>query len=352
MINKSVPFSKKLLAWYDPKARILPWKSIKDPYKIWISEIILQQTRAEQAVPYYKNFLEKFPNVDTLANAHLDEVLKAWEGLGYYSRARNLHHAAKFVQENYDSKIPSSYVELLKLKGIGPYTASAISSFAFGEAQAVLDGNVYRVLARVFGLDNPINVSASKKIFQQKLNQVFNKNKPALFNQSIMDFGATCCKPKDPSCSSCPMAEFCFAFNNDVINDLPKKIKPAKKKIRHFNFLLLKKGEEILIEQRLTKDIWRNLYQLPLFETKEIVHEDFISDNFRSKFLLRKSKKFDLVFSTTRILTHQKIFVKIWATSIKKAKFDGKVNATWVNKNEMHTLAFPKLFDVFFKQYY
>ena len=347
-MSKSNHFSKKLLNWYDPKARSLPWKFIKDPYKIWVSEIILQQTRAEQATPFYRNFIQLFPTVGALAKAELDQVLKAWEGLGYYSRARNLHHAANYVQNNFAGKIPSTYKELLTLKGVGPYTAAAISSFAFGEAQPVLDGNVFRVLSRVFGIEAPINVGSSRKIFQKQLNKIFDKKRPALFNQSIMDFGATCCKPSEPSCPSCPMADFCFALKNKQIHQLPKKLKSPKKKIRYFNFLFLTSGKKLLIEQRTEKDIWQNLYQFPLLESKELVHEDFIKDNFRSNLNLNKSINFDLVYSTTRILTHQKLYVQIWAANLRKKDFTEKEGALWVNNSDLHKFAFPKLFDLFF----
>jgi len=350
-MSKSKSFSKKLLSWYDPKARLLPWKSIKDPYKIWVSEIILQQTRAEQAIPYYKNFIEKFPTVKALAVAKLDEVLKAWEGLGYYSRARNLHHAAKTVQENFDGRVPGNYNELLTLKGVGPYTAAAISSFAFGEAKAVLDGNVYRVLSRVYGLSEPINVSSSKKTFEAQLEKIFDKKNPALFNQSIMDFGATCCTPNDPTCTKCPMSTFCFALKNDRIKDLPRKVKPAKKKIRYFNYLHLHSGNKILIEQRIEKDIWLNLYQFPLFETKEPAHEKFIIDNFKRKLKLKDGFNMDLIFKTTSILTHQKIYVQIWNAEITEKRFSGNKHSMWVEHGDVENFAFPKLFDAFFKQY-
>ena len=350
MKSKPKFFSQKLYSWYDPEERSLPWKSIKDPYKIWVSEIILQQTRAEQAIPYYNNFLEKFPSLSDLANADLDTVLKAWEGLGYYSRARNLHHTAKFVQEKFGGKIPSTYKELITLKGIGPYTAAAISSFAFGEAKAVLDGNVYRVLSRIFGIEVPINVSSSRKKFEDRLQKVFDKKNPALFNQSIMDFGATCCTPKEPLCVTCPMTDICFALKNDCIKELPKKEKPAKKKVRYLNFLKLCSKDEILIEQRREKDIWQNLYQFPLFETKEAAHKEFIIDNFKSKFQLNTKLDFDLLFTTTRILTHQKLFVQIWTTNIKKKESIGNEHALWINQSDLGNFAFPKLFDVFFKQ--
>ena len=349
MVSKSNTFSKRLLTWYDPNARSLPWKFIKDPYKIWISEIILQQTRAEQAIPYYHNFLKLFPTVTKLANADLDQVLKAWEGLGYYSRARNLHKAAIFIKENNKGKIPTTYDELLALSGIGPYTAAAISSFAFGEAKAVLDGNVYRVLARIFGIDDPINVSSSKKVFQNKLQSVFDKKEPALFNQSIMDFGATMCKPKDPSCSTCPMSDFCFALNNNQIEKLPVKIKAAKKKVRHFNYLMICSGDNRFLQQRTQKDIWQNLYQFPLLETKEIAHQVFVKDNFKAKFKLNFDFDINLIYSTNSILSHQKIIAKIWATSISKKKFKGNGHGIWVSKSDVNKYAFPKMFDLFFK---
>ena len=280
MIN----FSQKLLKWYKINQRNLPWRDVDDPYKIWLSEIILQQTRVQQGMPYYEKFILTFPTVYDLAKASEDEILKLWEGLGYYSRARNMHFTAKYIVEELHGKFPNNYADLLKLKGVGNYTAAAIASFAFKEAVAAVDGNVYRVLARIFGIKDDIMSNQAKKIFQSLANELIPKNQPDIFNQAMMDLGSMVCKPKQPLCETCFMQEECFAFRHDEIVNLPVKSKKIKVKKRFFHFLLLENADKnIVIEQRSDNDIWKNLYQFPLIETNLEASEDVIQSEFEKK---------------------------------------------------------------------
>src|SRR6202000_1451988 len=221
-------FSDELITWYNTNKRTLPWRDTTDAYLIWLSEIILQQTRVEQGLPYYYRFAEKYPTISHFAAAHEDDILKLWQGLGYYSRGRNMLKTAKLVQELYSGNFPTSYDDLIKLKGIGEYTAAAISSFSANEARAVVDGNVYRVLARFFGVDEPINSTTGKKVFQAMANELLNRQHPALHNQTMMEFGAMLCKPKNPACGICPVRSACYAFLNNATTALPVKINKIK----------------------------------------------------------------------------------------------------------------------------
>ena len=267
-------FSQTILHWYSKNKRSLPWRNINDPYKIWLSEIMLQQTRVAQGLPYYKKFIEKYHSVQDLASAKEEEVLKLWQGLGYYSRARNLHATAKLVTSQFQGNFPKSYDELIKLKGIGDYTASAISSICFGEAKPVVDGNVYRVLARYFGVDLPTNSSKGIKYFKDLACEVMDVKNIGAYNQGIMEFGAMQCTPQNPDCDSCPLNMSCYAKLQNKISELPVKIKKAKVKIRHFNYLvLMDKNRNTVLNKRNGKGIWQNLYEFPLIESANPLKE-------------------------------------------------------------------------------
>ena len=259
-------FTTHLLQWASQHERHLPWKESKNPYYIWLSEIILQQTRVEQGLPYYLKFVEHYPTVFDLANATEDEVLKDWEGLGYYSRARNLHAAAKYIATELDGHFPDTYDSILKLKGVGPYTAAAIASFAFQLPYAVVDGNVYRVLSRFFGMDTPIDSTIGKKQFANLAQQLLDPTKPDVYNQAIMDFGATWCTPKQAKCNKCPLSEQCAAFQTNRVEKYPIKQKKLKKRTRYFHYLIFNYSGQTWIEKRAGKDIWQGLYQFPLIE--------------------------------------------------------------------------------------
>ena len=256
-----------LLAWYERHHRDLPWRHTRDPYAIWLSEVILQQTRVAQGLPYYETFLAAYPTVQQLAAAPEAEVLRCWQGLGYYSRARNMHHTAQQVVNQHDGHFPDTYAGLLQLRGVGPYTAAAIASFAFGEAVAVLDGNVYRVLARIFGLHSDIAAPSSRKEFQALADQHIPAAAPADFNQAIMEFGAVQCTPAKPDCLFCPLQNQCWAFQHGQVALLPVKSKAKAGRTRYFHYFVLRHGEQTYLRERREKDIWQGLYDFALAET-------------------------------------------------------------------------------------
>jgi A/G-specific adenine glycosylase len=298
-------FTKSLLAWHKKyNSRVLPWKNEKDPYKIWISEIMLQQTQAATVVDYYNRFLQKYPTIKKLAAAKDDDVLKLWEGLGYYSRCRNILFSAREIAQKHNAIFPNTYNEIRALKGIGDYTAAAIASFAFGLPYAVVDGNVIRILSRYFGIEDAVDDPAIKKYITTLAQSLLNKTNASEYNQSIMDFGATVCKPKLPTCSICPLQQNCVAHNKDLVHVLPIKQKKLKVVERYFNFLLYDDGKGIYLHQRLEKDVWQNLFQLPLYEGKNLSTEI-------TKHTVQE------VFNYKQRLTHQLLFVKVF--SLKKS---------------------------------
>jgi len=312
-------FTKNLLAWFETNDRPLPWKGEKNPYYIWLSEIILQQTRVEQGLPYFERFKATFPTVFDLAKASSDKVMKLWEGLGYYSRARNLHFTAKFIAEELNGIFPNTHSAILGLKGVGPYTAAAIASFAFDLPHAVVDGNVFRVLSRVFGIETPIDTTQGKKQFNQLADILLAKKMPAIYNQAIMDFGATQCTPTNPDCANCPMQKNCIAFNNKLIDKLPVKSKKIKKRNRFFNYLVCKREETLILNKRTKKDIWLNLYDFPLIETTALLdepsltkHADFQQIIGLTKYNIKKASK-----PFKQLLTHQKIIAIFWEIELK-----------------------------------
>lgn len=263
-------FSEIVVKWYQEYKRELPWRESSDPYLIWISEIILQQTRVAQGYDYFLRFIERFPDVASLAAAQEDEVMKYWQGLGYYSRARNLHAAARSM----NGVFPKTYAEVLALKGVGEYTAAAICSFAYGMAYAVVDGNVYRVLARYLGIDTPIDSTEGKKLFFALADEMLDKAQPATYNQAIMDFGAMQCTPSAPNCMFCPLADTCTALSKGLVSQLPVKQHKTKTTNRYFNYLYVRAGEYTYIHKRTANDIWKNLFEFPLVETSQSVSEE------------------------------------------------------------------------------
>lgn len=278
-------FSNILINWYLQNKRDLPWRHTKNPYNIWLSEIILQQTRVVQGLPYYNKFIKSFPNVESLANAEEEKVLKLWQGLGYYSRARNLHTTAKFINEQLKGEFPKNYNDLLKLKGVGEYTAAAIASFSFDEDVAVVDGNVFRVLSRFFGIESDISENKTKKEFQDLAKSLLPKGKASNFNQAIMEFGATQCVPKSPNCCDCIFNSNCYALQKNKINELPVKKKKIKVKNRYLNYVVVKDSNaNFLIEKRTDNGIWKNLFQFPLVETEKALNENKILDLIKKEF--------------------------------------------------------------------
>lgn len=320
-------FSKIITLWYSNNKRNLPWRKTKDPYYIWLSEIILQQTQVKQGLPYYEAFVNEFPTVFDLATASEEKVLKLWQGLGYYSRARNLHASAKYVVSELNGVFPNNYKNLLKLKGVGDYTASAIASICFNETTAVVDGNVYRVLSRYFGIDTPINSSKGTKEFKQLAQELIDKKNPAEFNQAIMEFGAVQCKPKNPSCNACPFNNSCLAFNKNKINELPVKLKAAKVKKKYFNFLVfISEDGKTILEKRETKGIWQNLYQFPLIETDENISIKQFKEHLDKNDLFQNMEFEITQYNKDAIihkLSHQHLHTKFWIVSVEKLPVRG-----------------------------
>lgn len=339
-------FSDKLLAWAKANPRPMPWKETKDAYKIWLSEIILQQTRVEQGRPYYLKFIKAYPTIKHLAKAEEDEVLKLWQGLGYYSRARNLHFTAKFISENYKGKFPNRYEEIRALKGVGDYTAAAISSFAYNLPYAVVDGNVYRVLARIFGIETPIDSSKGKKEFQELAQKLLVTDKANNFNQAILDFGATHCKPKNPKCASCPFNDFCVARAKNKIANYPVKSKKLKKRNRYFHYLIFNWREKVYLNKRDDKDIWQGLYDFPLIEVDKLLDIKILKKNIEKKFSLKPSD-YQLINKSNpykQVLSHQNIyatFVEIRILKSLKLNSEQKVFST--QKTTIETYPFPRV---------
>ena len=312
--------SKTLINWYSSNKRDLPWRNTRNPYYIWLSEIILQQTQVNQGLPYYYKFVKHYPSVFELAKAPEDDVLKLWQGLGYYSRARNLHHTAKSIVNELDGNFPETYNELIKLKGIGDYTASAIASICFKESTPVLDGNVYRLVARYYGIEVPINTGKAQKEFKKILHEIIDKDNPAEFNQAIMEFGSKQCKPQSPDCSICPFNNGCYALSKKKIQELPVKLKPNKTKKRYFNYLVyLSEDNKTVLEKREGKDIWQNLYQFPLIETEKSLSIKSL-DEYLNKISIKDVYLFNKEVVVHK-LSHQHLYVKFWiirSTELKK----------------------------------
>lgn len=344
-------FSDELTRWYLKNKRDLPWRNSTDPYLIWLSEIILQQTRVEQGLPYFYRFIEKYPDVRSFAAADEGEILNLWQGLGYYSRGRNMLKTARQVVELHCGNFPVSYLQLLKLKGVGEYTAAAISSFSANEARAVVDGNVFRVLARYFGIGEPIDSTKGKKLFQGVANDVLNRENPGLHNQAVMEFGALLCKPKKPDCEICPVRTGCYALANNQVAVLPQKLKKTKIRTRYFNYLLVTDGERILFNKRGEKDIWANMYDLPLIETSEPVTaagvmalpqaKEYFGENC---LIVGKSavKK--------HVLTHQHLYTQFIQIGDKPIKLEQ--NWVYIEVKNIKGIALPKIISIFINNYF
>lgn len=313
-------FSEHILKWYGQNKRDLPWRTTRDPYNIWLSEIMLQQTRVAQGTPYYHKFLDAFPTVYELASADEGQVLKLWQGLGYYSRARNLHATAKTIVEQYNGKFPSTYKELKKLKGVGDYTASAIASICFDQPEPVVDGNVYRVLSRYFGVDTPINSTGGVKYFKELAREVMDVQNIRDYNQGIMEFGAIQCAPKKPFCLHCSLNESCAALLKNKVADLPVKINKTKIKSRFFNYLVfMDTTGNTLLEKRTGKGIWQNLYQFPLLESNKILDEKAFKNELRAQKRLSNIKSIQLYNQETIVhkLSHQHLHTNFWILRTK-----------------------------------
>lgn len=342
---------KSLKKWYIENGRDLPWRKSLNPYNIWLSEIILQQTQINQGLPYYYAFIEKYPDIFALANADEQDVLNLWQGLGYYSRARNMLQTAKIIVNEYQGQFPDEYSSLIKLKGVGKYTASAIISIAFNKAFAVVDGNVYRLLSRLFGIDVPVDTASGQKVFTKLADELLDKNEPGNFNQAMMDFGALQCK-KVPNCSICPLQNYCTAFMSDTVSDLPVKSKKTVVKNRYMHYLLLEKNQQLILTKRTSDDIWKNLYDFPLIETlnsSEIGIENI-------KHLIEPhnlAEEMKCIYKVNHKLTHRNITANFYVVNLKKPlkKINFEREYVFVNKNRIEDFPFPKLIENFFKFY-
>ncbi len=335
--------SKQILRWSEENPRHLPWKKDKDPYKIWISEIILQQTRVAQGIPYYHRFLSAFPTIKDLATAELDAVYKQWEGLGYYRRARHLHTAAQTIYEKHNGEFPNTYEQIKQLKGIGPYTAAAISSFAFDLPRPVIDGNVNRVVGRLFAIAEEIDSKEGMGKIKSAVQAIFDEKKPAAFNQAIMDFGALQCVPVNPSCDRCPLKNHCQAYLTDRVQQIPTKKPKKKRRVRFFLYLLICDGDYVWIRRRQEEDIWQHLYEFFLIESNKALHWSVAKKSMPVPLdLLSISDNYQ------QILTHQKIYATFARVQIKEAQFDPqKLGFKRVRFDQLREYAFPKIIDCY-----
>lgn len=341
-------FSNTLIYWYLQNKRALPWRKSKHPYFIWLSEIMLQQTRVAQGLAYYLKFTEEFPTVFDLAKAEESTVLKMWQGLGYYSRARNLHFSAKYIANELNGEFPSTYKKIIKLKGVGDYTASAIASICFNEPTAVVDGNVYRVLSRYFGIATPVNSSAGIKEFKALAQSLLDTKQPGTYNQALMDFGAMHCKPQNPLCGTCPFANSCVALEKKLTKELPVKEKKIKITKRYFNFLVIKTDDHnTILKERKGKGIWQGLYQFPLIETKnisnqrEIVASEEFQNLFPAKTTLSLFNKKEIIHK----LSHQHLYTQFWIVETSSLK---EASISWENIEDYPV---PILIANFLKEY-
>lgn len=342
-------FSEKLIYWYSDNYRELPWRNTNNPYYIWLSEIILQQTRVEQGLPYFEKFVRLFPNISDLSKAPEDEVLKAWEGLGYYSRARNLHYTAKYIDQELAGVFPNQYDEIIKLKGVGPYTAAAIASFAFKEKVPAIDGNVYRVLSRIFEIDDPIDTNAGKKQFKLISEELISKQQPDVYNQAMMELGATICLPKKPNCIQCLFHGNCGSSKQEKWKKRPIKSKKLVKRHRYFDYFVLQYNEHVYIKKRGDKDIWKGLYEFYLIESQTQNLQHSIADT-----LLNNSEidlYIDALYSQNewnyqQDLTHQKLHINLHVVILKDEPQLGN-QFIKAKKEQLTDYAFPKTLGIF-----
>ena len=339
-------FSKKVVEWYELNKRDLPWRTTKDPYKVWLSEIILQQTRVNQGLPYYLRFIENFPDVFSLANASEQAVLRLWQGLGYYTRARNLHRCAKMVVAEYNGVFPNTFDDLRKLPGIGDYTAAAIASICFRQPVAVVDGNVYRVLSRIFGIETSITSLKGKKEFFELANALIDSKKTDVYNQGMMEFGALFCTPKNPDCQSCPFKSTCVAHKNSLQHVLPIKDKAKNSRKRYFYYFAIKKGSSFLMQQRNQKDIWHGLYDFYCIEKeKSVALSELRKEKGFPKTTLKNIQTETGYYK--HVLSHQIIFAKFFILEIADQKAALPDHLRFYSKKKMAELPKPVLISRF-----
>jgi A/G-specific adenine glycosylase len=336
-------FLRKIYDWYDRNKRDLPWRSVSDPYLIWVSEIILQQTRVAQGLSYYTRFISRFPDPESLATASQDDLMKMWEGLGYYSRALNMQIAAKSIVKEHDGKFPSGYESILKLKGTGEYTASAVASIAYGLPYAVADGNVIRFLARFFGICEPVDTRSGKNAVKAKAREILDSSQPGMHNQALMEYGALVCIPVKPGCNGCPVSPCCYAYQHGMVNNLPLKSSGKTRRILHYYFFVCENERSVLIEKRNGQGIWKNLYQFPLAESEsEMTEEQILALPLCREFLGEDGVLRDISRVYRHELTHRRIIAR-FITIYKPPQADMKGGYIETNKEEILKFAFPVL---------
>jgi A/G-specific adenine glycosylase len=348
-LSPKAAFTPALMHWHQHhNERQLPWKGIQNPYFIWLSEIILQQTRAEQGRPYYERFIAAYPTVEELAAAPDDDVFKLWQGLGYYNRCRNLLATARTVAHERGGEFPATYEGLLELKGIGPYTAAAIVSFAFGQPHAVADGNVYRVLARYFGQYMPPGEPAGKTLFSVLANELLDKSSPAAWNQSIMDLGATICLPANPVCDACPLQQHCFAYQNSVTQELPARTAKAPLRQRHLHYVVLEQAGSIWLQRR-EEGIWRGLYQPLLVEADERLNRQQLAETAELKELDIQLGQLEYEGQLQRKLTHQALDLQFFRVKVR-AELALPAGGAWFSEAELKAVPLPKPIALFLEK--
>jgi A/G-specific adenine glycosylase len=337
-------FTSKLMEW-DKKEnrRSMPWKGEKDPYRIWLSEVILQQTRVEQGWQYYEKFIVAFPTIHDLANSDEEKLFKLWEGLGYYTRCKNLHHSAKKISQELNGEFPNTYQQILSLKGVGPYTAAAIASFAFNLPHAVVDGNVERVISRYFGINTAIDSKEGKELYAELASSLLDKEEPGAYNQAIMDFGATICKPRNPLCKDCVQKNDCQAFQHGWVNRLPVKEKTLVKKERWFTYYILLYKEQVYIRKRTAKDIWANLFEFVLRESQNQSEQSFALQSETIKAIIGTDQF--AVESVSPFFKQQLTHQTIWAQFVTIVLKEPLRNSAYqlISKSALGQYAFPKL---------
>lgn len=342
-------FNRKITDWYRENRRDLPWRNTRNPYNIWISEIILQQTRVSQGLDYYYRFTETFPDVETLAKASENQVLAVWKGLGYYNRARNMHHTAKIVVDQYEGIFPSSYTGLLKLKGIGEYTAAAIASICAGEPVPVVDGNVVRIFSRIFGFEAPVGSTRIFKEVKEKSKEFISDQDPGTYNQAVMEFGALFCKPKSPECNTCIFRKECFALNYNKVGELPVSKPEIKKRSRWFNYLVIITAEGLVMKKREAGDIWTGLWEFPLFEAGQLMDVKEVHRLALDKNLLNPDTKLTKFKKDYRhILTHQTIHARFFIADVKNGVDQPAVSEGMkFDKDQIRETAISRLMEKF-----
>ncbi len=343
-ISYPLNFAERLVSWFETNKRALPWRETKDPYKIWLSEIILQQTKVSQGLPYYLSFVEKYPTVSSLAAASEEEVLRMWQGLGYYSRARNMHFAAKYIRDECEGKFPTTYEEIIKLKGVGSYTAAAISSIAFNEKKPVVDGNVLRVFSRIFGVEENVATNTGKNIIYEITNALISEEKPGAYNEAVMEMGATCCTPKQPNCFNCIFSEECFTRKNGWQERLPVNKKEVKKKTLYLNYLVFNESDSVYVKKTSLGNIWKGLFDFFVLERDFIYSkkEEVVSEleHLGIEILENQISGGEKVYR--HLLSHREINAKFFVVDLDRSKIFKK----FAKENSLSLITISKLQDI------